>query len=98
MHGMYATLDAELEVQRTTRRAELTAFVYLLRVIIGPTTAHVDNTGKGWTVEGKNEQSQRGQGRNLKLEVSWHKEYCGKLPIRGCWKTGKLPKEDGDQI
>ena len=26
MHGMHGTLDAELEVQRTIKRAELTAF------------------------------------------------------------------------
>ena len=45
MHGMHGTLDAELEVQRTIRRVELTAFFCLLRRIIVPTTAHVDNKG-----------------------------------------------------
>ena len=35
MHG-------DLEVQRTTMRAELTAFLGLFRRIVGPTTAHVD--------------------------------------------------------
>ena len=45
MHGMYGTLEADLEVVRTTKRAELTAFFCLLRRIIGPTTAHVDNKG-----------------------------------------------------
>ena len=29
MNGMYGTLDAELEVQRTIKRAELTAFLSL---------------------------------------------------------------------
>ena len=29
LHGMYGTLDAELEVQCTIRRAELTAFLCL---------------------------------------------------------------------
>ena len=43
MRGMYGTLDAELEEQRTVKRVELTAFLCLLRSIIGPTTAHVDN-------------------------------------------------------
>ena len=34
------TLDAEVEeVHRTTKRAELTAFLRLLRGIVGPTTA-----------------------------------------------------------
>ena len=45
MHGMCGTLDAELEVQRTTHRVELTAFLCLLRKAIGPTVVHVDNTG-----------------------------------------------------
>ena len=40
---MYGTLDAELEVQRTIKRAELIAFLCLLRKAIGPTMVHVDN-------------------------------------------------------
>ena len=39
------TLDAELEVQRTIKRAELTAFLCLLRKAIGPTMVHVDSKG-----------------------------------------------------
>ena len=31
LHGMYGSMEAELEVQRTNKRAELTAFVCLLR-------------------------------------------------------------------
>ena len=38
MHEIDGTLDAELAVQRTIKRAELTAFLCL----IGPTTVHVD--------------------------------------------------------
>ena len=45
MHGMYGTLDAELKVQRTIKRSGLTAFLFLFRRIIGPTTAHFDNKG-----------------------------------------------------
>ena len=30
LHGMYGSLDAELEVQRTIKRAELTAFLVFL--------------------------------------------------------------------
>ena len=44
MRGICGTLDAELEVQRTVRRVELTAF-FCLRRIIGSTAAHVDNKG-----------------------------------------------------
>ena len=36
MHGMYGTLDVELEVQRTIKSAELTAFLCLFRKAIGP--------------------------------------------------------------
>ena len=36
MHGMFGTFDAELQVQRTIRRAELTAFFCLLRRINPP--------------------------------------------------------------
>ena len=43
MHGMYATLNAELELQRTIKEAELTAFPFFLQQTIGPTTAQVHN-------------------------------------------------------
>ena len=45
MHGMYRTLEAELEVQLTIKRAELTAFLCLFRKAVGPTMLHVDNKG-----------------------------------------------------
>ena len=45
MRGMYETLDAELEVQRTIKRTELTAFLCLFRKAIGPTMVHVYNRG-----------------------------------------------------
>ena len=48
MHGMYGTLDAELEVRRTIKRAELSAFLCLFRTAISPATVHVDTlTGCG---------------------------------------------------
>ena len=49
MHGMYGTLDAKLEVQRTTKRGELTAYLCLLSKAIGPTMVHGVNKG---TVDG----------------------------------------------
>ena len=49
MHGVYGTSDADLEVQGTIKRAELTAFFCLFRRTVGPTTAHVDNKG---TIDG----------------------------------------------
>ena len=37
------------EVQRTIKRAELTAFLCLLRKGCGPIKIHVDNKGHNWT-------------------------------------------------
>ena len=45
MHGMCGTLDAELEVRRTIERAELTAFLCLLRRAISLAMVHVDKKG-----------------------------------------------------
>ena len=46
MRGMYGPLEAKLEVQRTIKRAELTAFLCLLKKATGPTVGHVDNKGR----------------------------------------------------
>ena len=43
MRGMHGTLDAE--VQRTIKKAELTASLCLFKSTVGPTTAHVDTKG-----------------------------------------------------
>ena len=45
MHGMSGTMDAELEVERAMKRAELTVFLCLLRKAIGPLVVLVDNKG-----------------------------------------------------
>ena len=44
-HGMYGSMEAEFEVQRTTKRAELTVFLCFLRKVYGPIKIHVDNKG-----------------------------------------------------
>ena len=49
MHGMYRTLEAELEVQRTIKRADLTDFLCFIRKAIGLTIVHVDNK---WIIDG----------------------------------------------
>ena len=36
LHGMYGLMEAEFEVQRTSKRAELTAFLCFLKKVIGP--------------------------------------------------------------
>ena len=45
LYGMYGSMEAELEVQRTIKRADLTACVCLLKRVIGPIKVHVDNKG-----------------------------------------------------
>ena len=45
LHGMCGSVEAELEVQRTIKRAELTAFLCLPRKVSGPIKVLVDNKG-----------------------------------------------------
>ena len=45
MQEMYGALDAELDLQRTIKRAELSAILCLFRKTVGPTMVHVDNKG-----------------------------------------------------
>ena len=45
LHGMYGSMEAEFEVQRTIKRAELTAFLCLFKELIGPIKVHVHKTG-----------------------------------------------------
>ena len=41
-HGMYGSMEAELEVQRTIKRAELTTFLCLLSKVCEPIRIRVD--------------------------------------------------------
>ena len=43
--GMYGSVEAEFEVLRTIKRAELTAFLCLLKRVNGPVRVLVDNNG-----------------------------------------------------
>ena len=45
VHGMYGSMEAEFEVQRTVKRVELAAFLCLLKKVIGTIKVHVDNKG-----------------------------------------------------
>ena len=45
LFGMFGSMEAEYEVQRTIKRAELTALLYFLKKVIGPIKVHVDNKG-----------------------------------------------------
>ena len=46
MHGMYGSMEAEYEVQRTIKRAGLTVFLCLLRKVSGPIKVRVNNKGR----------------------------------------------------
>ena len=49
-------MEAELEVQRTIKRAELTAFLCLLKKDTGSIKVHVDNKGSHrWAMEMRKE-------------------------------------------
>ena len=45
LHWMNGSMEAEYEVQRTIKRAELTAFFCLLKKVVGPIRVHVGNKG-----------------------------------------------------
>ena len=45
LHGVFGSLDAELEVKHTIKRAELTAFFCLLNEVIGTIKVYVGNKG-----------------------------------------------------
>ena len=53
MQGMYGTMDAELEMQRTIKRAELTTFSCLLRKAIGPAMVKMWTTKESLMVWGE---------------------------------------------
>ena len=44
-HGLYGSMEVDFEVQRTIKRAELTAFLCLLKKVIAPIKVHVDIEG-----------------------------------------------------
>ena len=45
LQGMYGSTEAEYEVQRTIKRAKLTAFFCFLRKVCGAIKVHVGNKG-----------------------------------------------------
>ena len=45
MRGMCCSMEAGLEVQRTRKRTELTAFIFLPKRVIGPIRVHFNDKG-----------------------------------------------------
>ena len=56
-------MEAEFEVQRTVKRAELTAFLCFLKRVIGPIKVHVDNKG---IIDGLEQVGTKEYGRMIK--------------------------------
>ena len=67
LYGMYGSMEAEYEVQRTIKRWELTAFLCVLRMVCGPIKVHVDNKG----IDGlpKGEKVYQAKSRRCRLVV-----------------------------
>ena len=45
LHGMCGSMEAALAVQRTIKKANLTAFLCHRKKLMGPVKVHVDNEG-----------------------------------------------------
>ena len=45
LRGMYDSMEAELEAQRTIKRSVLTALFCFLKIVAGPIKVHVDTRG-----------------------------------------------------
>ena len=61
--GMYASMEAELEIQRTIKRAELTVFVCLLKKVIGPKEYLMDYEKERKSVSSQEQEMQLAKGR-----------------------------------
>ena len=55
-----------MEVQRTIKRAELTAFLCFLKNVIGPIKVHVDNEG---IIDGYGEEKENASVRKLAMLI-----------------------------
>ena len=65
----------KFEVQRTGKRAELTAFLSLLKKVIGPIEVHVDNKGNHrWALERRKKNAS-----NRKLEMLFVDQHLGRI-------------------
>ena len=83
-------MEAEFEVQRTIKRAQLTAFLCLLKKLIGPMKAHVDNKG---SIEGL----WRGERKCIDpkaCDADWWKCFCEELHLRVCAHSHSLNTAD----
>ena len=108
MHGMYGTLDSELEVQRTTKRDEMTAFLCLFGRIIGPTTTHAENKGilvglwRGWRKSGparfSEEQRRRTRTCSARLAFTvWWRSGSNCEEPKPWKKKGGIPKKEAEK-
>ena len=75
LHGMYGSMEAEFEVQRTIKRAELTAFSCLLKRVIGPIKVHVDNKG---IIDGQRREKENASSQERRMPI------CGSKSGKNC--------------
>ena len=85
MHGMDGTLDAELEVQRTMKRAEKPAFLRLLRKAIGRTVVHVDIKGIIDGLWRRRGEVQLPKKRTTQTCGSWFGKDCTEVIKKAYW-------------
>ena len=83
LHGMYGSMEAEFEAQRTIERAELTAFLCFLTQVIGAIEVPIDNQRN--TVTGYGEEKEIAPIRKLAMLT------CGSRFGKSC--VFQCPKE-----
>ena len=74
MGPLYGSMEPEFEVQRTVKRAELAAFLCLLKKVTGPIKVHVDNTELLQAKSGRCRFTDQNLGRTA---LSGRKEHFG---------------------
>ena len=87
LHWMFGSMEAELEVQRTIKRAELTAFLCLLRKVIGPIKVHVDN-------DGLRKECVKSRAGDADLWIKIAKNYMKWLKEASWWKGAHRTKKE----
>ena len=84
-HGMYGSMEAELEVQRTIKRAELTAFLCLLKKVMDPSRC-MSTTKELLTVFGEEKENVIPKLAMLICESRFGKRYTFQCQKKYWWK------------
>ena len=86
-HGIFGAMEVEYEVRWTIKRAELTAFLCLLRKVCGPIKVHVENKRKiDGLRKGEKECIKPGAGGRCRLVVqNFGKTYMNWSKREASW-------------